>query len=111
MTAKVVVFEIPLINNPQTFPISLSGLSYQLLVYWCWPAQCWMLDIYDRSLNPILLGTPLVTGADLLAQYRYLGIPGELVVQTDSDTLELPTFTNLGAGSHLYFIPFDQGAS
>jgi hypothetical protein len=65
----------------------------------------WLLDIADTTETPILQGVPLVTGEDLLAQYRYLTNlpPGQLVVSTDGSPDALPTFTNLGVASHLYY--------
>ena len=97
------VYEIPLSPTPQTFQISLAGTVYTLTLYWADPFG-WFLNIADASGNPILNGVPLVTGADLLAQYAYLGFGGSLIVQTSHDTDAVPTFTNLGINSHLYFV-------
>lgn len=108
---SVTAYEVPLISAPQNFQISLSNVLYRCTIYWCWPAQCWILDIYDNQLNPVVLGTPMVTGADILAQFKYLGIPGRMIVQSDFNTLAMPTFDNLGQGSHLYYVPFNQGNS
>lgn len=44
----------------------------------------------------------MITGANLLEQYAYLGIDVDLRVQTDNDPDKLPTFENLGITSHLY---------
>ena len=98
------VSEIPLVNTPQTLGISLSGTVYTLRVTWCWPASVWILDILDSSANPILTGVPMVTGANLLEQYAYLGIGGKLYVQSDNDPGAPPTFTNLGQQGHLYYV-------
>jgi hypothetical protein len=95
---------VPLINKPQTLSIALGGTTYNLNVYWCRIGQLWMLDIADVNSNPILGGIPLVTSADLLAQYAYLGFAGALIVQTANDTLALPTFANLGDQGNLYFV-------
>jgi hypothetical protein len=110
MTTPLQVFEISLIAAPQEFQVTLSGVDYRMRVTWCWPILCWILDVYDAStLEPILLGNAVVTGADLLAQFDYLGFPGAFVVQTDHDRLAQPTFENLGTLSHLFYIPTDQG--
>lgn len=98
------VFEIPLIAAPQKLSITLIATVYNLTVSWNTFAQCWMLDIDDASNNSIVTGIPLVTGADLLAQYEYLGIGGPLFVQTDNAIDEIPTYDNLGTDSHLYFV-------
>lgn len=64
----------------------------------------WAVDIASSNGSPIVNGIPLVTGCDLLAQYRHLGFAGELRVQTSSDPDAVPTWANLGNQSHLYWI-------
>ncbi len=97
-------FEIPLTSTPQTFTISLSGTEYRLTVQWRnADGAGWILDIADTSNNPIIEGIPLVTGVNLLEQYAYLGFTGVLWVQTTADPDAVPTFDNLGVGSHLYW--------
>ena len=94
-------YEIPLTPTPQTFGVSLDGTQYRLTLYW---AQGWTMNIADALDNPIVNGIPLVTGADLIAQYRYLGLTGSLIVFSAPDPDALPTFDNLGIGSRLLFI-------
>lgn len=96
--------EIPLQPAAASFAIDLSGAGYRMALHWCAPAACWMLDIADADGAPVVLGVPLVTGADLLAQYDYLGIRGALEVQSDSDTDKVPDFASLGGDGHLYFL-------
>lgn len=99
------IYEIPLASKPESFQITLAGVTYKLNVTWRdAPQGGWFVDILDVSGNLIIGGIPLVTGADLLAQYAYLGIGGELWVQTDGDTAAVPTYDNLGRESHLYFV-------
>lgn len=96
--------EIPLTAEPQTFAIALGDTTYQLtLSYRDAVGGGWILDIADVDGAPLLCGVPLVTGADLLVQYRYMNFGGELNVQTDSDIDAVPTFDNLGTVSHVYF--------
>jgi hypothetical protein len=109
ITTVTKVFEIPLVSVPQKFQIAIGGTNYQLGVWWCWPMECWMMDLILADTNTqLLMGFPLVTGADLLQQYAYLGLPGQLIVQTDADVLAAPTFDNLGQLAHLYYVPFNQ---
>jgi hypothetical protein len=98
-------YEIPLIAANQRFRVTLVGVTYSMLVRWCAPAACWILDISDTSDVPIVSGIPLVTGADLLESYKTLGIGGQLVVQTDFNTDAVPTYKNLGEQGRLYFLP------
>ena len=77
------VSEIPLTADNQQFSIVLAGTTY------------------DEQSNTIISGIPLVTGADLLAQYAYLGLGFKLAVFCDDATQAYPTKTNLGTRSHL----------
>lgn len=97
-------FLIPLAATPQTFTITLAGVQYQMTVRWNFVAAAWILDIADSTGNPILSGVPLVTGDDLLEQFDYLNIGGQLAVQTNNNVFAVPTFTNLGQEGNLYFI-------
>jgi len=96
--------EIPLTAEPQKFSITLAGVSYQLVLKWNVPANCWVLDIYSEAGVAILAGVPLVTGANLLAQYDYLNFGGELICESAFNLNAVPTFSNLGSTSHVYFV-------
>lgn len=89
---------------PQKFTISLAGVTYNMVLQWNGQGSFWGLDIADQNNVPIIQGLPLVTGIDLLEQYAYLGIGGQLIVTTDFDTGAPPTSSNLGSQSHLYFV-------
>jgi hypothetical protein len=97
-------YEIPLQANAQTFVIQLAGVTYGMTLRWNESNQTWILDIADANGVALLQGIPLITGADLLAQYGYLGFGGSLYAQTDHDTFAPPTYANLGSDSHLYFV-------
>jgi hypothetical protein len=97
-------YVVPLIPAAQTLSVSLGGNQYNLRVLWNAAANCWVLDIYDASNSPVVLGIPIVTGVDLLRQFGYLNFGGQLIAQTDFDTLAVPTADNLGTNSNLYFV-------
>lgn len=97
-------YEIPLSASPQTFSISLNKVDYNITLEWCDPSNAWKIDIADVNNVKILSGIPLVTGVDLLEPYAYLNFGGQLIVQTDHDTDAVPTFENLGANGHLYWV-------
>lgn len=101
----MITYEIPLSPNPQVFGIVLSGTSYRMtFVYRDAPGAGWVMDIADANDNPLVCGIPLVTGIDLLSQYRYLGFVGGLVVDSDGNPDDVPTYDNLGITSHLWYI-------
>lgn len=98
-------YEIPLTPDPQRFTVTLSGVDYRLTVqYRAAGGSGWVLDIADTSNEPIVSGIPLVTGVDLLGQYRHLGFSGRLWVQGASDPDDVPTFEDLGIGSHVFWV-------
>lgn len=98
-------FLIPLLNVPQDFFITLADRELRLVSkYNPMLEGGWVLDIYDGDTDaPIVMNIPMVTGADLLAQYEYLNLKGQLIVFTDGDELAVPTLENLGVESNLYF--------
>ena len=97
-------YEIPLQASAQTFVISLAGVTYGMTLRWCASNASWILDIADANGVALVQGIPLVTGADLLAQYAYLGIGGSLYAQTDHDVYQVPNYAGLGSSGHLYFV-------
>ncbi len=97
-------FEIPLSPEAQQFNISLGGVTYGVNLYWNANSSTWCIDLSDNSGNPIVRGIPLVANVNLLEQYAYLGIGGQLIVQSDDDPNAPPTSDNLGSISHLYFV-------
>jgi hypothetical protein len=98
------VNEIPLSPEPQAFRIVLADKTYGLLLRWNIESHNWVLDISDADGAPLVLGIPIVTGTDLLGQYKHLGIGGSLVAQTDHNPYVVPTFTSLGVTGRLYFV-------
>lgn len=104
MTLAVPLFEIPLSGSPQTFAVMLNGTEWRLTFTYR-DAPCgmggWILDIADFTDAAVLCGVPLVTGADLLGQFEYLGLRGFLFVYSDGNPDAVPTFANLGSGSHV----------
>tara|TARA_R110000868_G_scaffold62751_6_gene189495 strand:- start:1064 stop:1378 length:315 start_codon:yes stop_codon:yes gene_type:complete len=98
-------FVVPLVALPQRFPIELAGYPYICQCRWNGEAPAWTLDLVDGITNEVLfVGLDIVTGTDLLSQYRYLEIGGALVAYTKGETNAPPSETNLGIESKLYFV-------
>lgn len=98
-------FLIPLLNVPQDFNITLADRNLRLVSKWNDADEAgWVLDVYDGETNAaLIMNVPMITGADLLEQYEYVGLNGKLIVFTDGDELAVPTLENLGTESNLYF--------
>lgn len=112
--SEIQFFEIPLFSSPQTMGITLGGVAYNLRFLYrdsqgaypnILPAG-WIMDLLDQNNNLLAGALPLITGLDILEQYRYLGVGGGLFVATDGDPDAVPTYENIGTASHLYFVPF-----
>jgi hypothetical protein len=99
------IYEIPLRPGAQKFSVDFGTIYVMRLVYRDAEEAGWTLDILQQDEEPILCGIPLVTGADLLDQYAYLGFGVRLYVLTDGDPFAVPTYANLGTGAHLYVEP------
>lgn len=97
-------YEIPLSSIAQVFQIQMGGVTYSMQVTWNIPGACWLLSLATAEGISILTSIPLQPGVDLLAQHSYLGIPGQLWVQSDGDLNKVPGFTTLGASGHLYYV-------
>lgn len=99
------IFQLPIQTTAQIFSITLSGVIYTLTIqYRNDPNAGWVLDIGDVNNNAIVQGIPLITGANLLGKYAYLGFVGGLYVQTTTDPDAVPTFDNLGTDGQIYYV-------
>lgn len=103
------IYKIPLVvGTPQSLSVTFGVTEYRLSLRYRDVDNdqgLWTLDVADVVTNKdIVCGIPLVTGADLLAQYKYLNIAGSLGVYTDGEPDAVPSFENLGQDSNLYFV-------
>lgn len=98
------VFKLPLTNIPQTFILPLSGVDYNVTCKWNDADEAgWVIDLADANNVPLAGNIPLIVGADLLSGLEYLGVQGQLFVYTDGNQFLVPTLTNLGVESNVYF--------
>lgn len=102
MAATYNFFGIPLVPEPQKLAISLGGVNYVLKLRYNARLELWLLDIADAEERPLVSGIPLVTGADLLGQYRHLGIKGALIAY-EGGSDRPPMFDTLGVTGGLVF--------
>ncbi|EHV49013.1 putative bacteriophage protein [Escherichia coli DEC5E] len=91
--------EIPLTADNQQFSIVLGGVTWRISIIW--RVLYWIMDLQNDRGEPVISGIPLVTGADLLAQYACMGLGFKLVVVCDDNTQDYPTKIDLGGRSHL----------
>jgi len=101
-------YEIPLSSMNQQFYFSFDGITTYWLRFYFNNTQdedaLWLLDINDVNKNPIVCGIQIVTGVDLLGQFKYLGFPVILYCWSDgANPYAAPTYDNIGTNSHMYF--------
>ncbi|PHM66899.1 phage baseplate plug family protein [Xenorhabdus stockiae] len=95
------VVEIPLLAGNQVFDIQLGGIAYRMRIQYRGVAG-WVLDIMHPNSEPMVLGTPLVSGVDILESYQSLGFNGALVfVCKDGNET---SGEGLGDTKRLYFL-------
>src|ERR1700751_919902 len=105
MATPLTNLEIPLTPKNQTLAVVLAGVFYNLRFLFNQTLDenaCWILDISDVNNNPLVAGIPLVTGEDMLVQYKYLNFNIALFCFTDGNPGAIPSATNLGVTSHVY---------
>jgi len=104
------IFLVPLTAAPQEFQIGLNGVNYILTLKWNDSFDGgWEFDLSYSDTNEQIIGSaPFIAGADILDGLGYLGIGGNLYVYTDGNPDEVPTYTNLGIDSNLYFATPDE---
>jgi hypothetical protein len=96
---------VPLTNNPnQTLQVVLAidGTSVTLRLHVTYNSMSgyWVMDIADKSNNPLIVGIPLICGnypaANLLAQQRYMSIGACYIINYAQVPTDSPDATNLG---------------
>jgi hypothetical protein len=106
------IYEIPLSPQAQRVRVDIGAATYTLTLRWNQFMAAWVMDIHDLNDIPLALrglnGVPLVTGTDLLGQFRYLGIGGgvpmiAMTIGPGRSPDEVPSYTDLGIDSHLFF--------
>jgi hypothetical protein len=89
----------------QKLTLSLPSGDYVVTLRWYAAVEAgWVMDIANATGVPLVSALPLVTGADLLAQHRHLGIGARLVVASDKRVDDVPAFAELGVSSWLFVI-------
>ena len=92
--------EIPLTSGSQILYCNIGSITYRLSINWRDPYG-YYLDLADNNGNYIIRGVPIVTGCDIMAQLKYLNIPGQWVILTDGQQPYLnPSYNALGLTSH-----------
>lgn len=80
--------EIPFSVNVSSFmeQLTLDNTVFIFIFNWNWRGQFWTMTILDRESVPLAYGIKLVTGIDLLRQYRSSELPqGSMFVSKAGD--------------------------
>lgn len=89
-------YQIPLSEGSQTFSITLGDHQCKIsVIYRDAVGGGWFIDVERTDGSAAVFGLPLVTGVDLLAQHKHLGLGG-LSVQWSGGGMEYPSFEDMG---------------
>lgn len=106
-----ILYRIPLVAEPQSFDMSIGELSLTISVVWNEELPAWEMTALNTLTSEFLFNAlPLVTGVDLMEQFKHLGIEGKVFVYTNGDADAVPTLTNLGVESHMYYLVGEEDA-
>lgn len=100
------VYNIPVNNQNQISQVQLLNVQYTFRLMWNQFGNCWYLDISDINDNYLVNSVPLLSGRDILKQFKYLNIGGALIVYNSLNPLLPPGFSDFGVTSFLWFIPY-----
>lgn len=99
-------FIIPVNAYPESFSISLDGISYSVTTRYNEYVNQWCIDmISDIDGSVIMLNQPVLAGIDLAEQYRFK-FANSLVTWTNgvADGLVDPTYDNFGTDAELQYV-------
>lgn len=84
--------------------VTLTGVIF--IFYFKWNAlnEYWVMNIYDRNSNPILLGIKIVTNYDLTSQFVAAGMPsGDILCQNVLDEWNDIARFDMGETNELFY--------
>lgn len=89
-------YQIPLAEGSQTFTVTLGDYQCKVsVIFRDADGGGWFIDVERTDGSAAVYGLPLVTGVDLLAQHKHLGLGG-LSVQLSGGGMEYPSFDDMG---------------
>lgn len=101
------LFSIPLRTGSQRLTVDLGDGDYNFrFLYRKAPETGWSMDI-DGPRGIAIHGVPLLLGTDLLWQFQYFQIPGQLFVRRLNEGSEVLSYDDMGRNIQLLF---DNGA-
>ena len=101
-------FEVPLQPYPHQFRLSVRDNDYLMRLYYREADEAgWHMDFSDAANQAWkIAGIPLLTGLDLLMQYKFLLLGFELWLKHDYG-LDMPAYGDLGSVARLYVVTPD----
>jgi hypothetical protein len=98
------IYNIPLSPGAQRFSVDLGDGDYRFrLIYRDADEAGWSMDI-DGPRGIAIHGIPFVVGIDLLWQYRYFGVPGQLFAHRTDDGPEIVAYEDMGIAVQLVYV-------
>lgn len=103
------VTEFPLSKNiNQTYTVTVSGdsrnITFIVEQFYNNIAGYWIINIYDKSKQPVVMDIPLLAGQNLLEQYGYLNIGELYVINIGDQSISKPDDTNIADNFKLVWV-------
>ena len=102
-----IAYEVPLRPTPIIQSMTIHKKTFQIRTQYRDADEAgWVIDFHDITEDPNLVlfeGAPLVTGLDLLYQYKYLGFDFAMIMLCQKGR-STPTFESLGIEDKLVIV-------
>lgn len=101
---------IPFTDYPRySQEITLDDIPYRFDFDWNFRGQYWTMSVYDRELEPLILGLKVVVGRDLFGDFPGRDLPpGSMLAIADDGSLDRIEDGDLGERVNLVYFTEDE---
>lgn len=104
MESRISLSNLPNQVYTVTIPGEKRNITFIITQSFNEEAGYWVMGIYDKSNNPVVINIPLLPGYDLLEQYGYLDIGELYIVNIGDQSVEVPDDKNIGSNFELSWV-------
>lgn len=86
------------------FRVDLDGVTFSISIRINGRSNRWIMDVKDTDDNPLVMGTPLLQGTDLIDRFKDQRLPaGHFIMQSLEDETREAGADDLGENSLLLY--------
>lgn len=97
---------MPVTSTPfvYEFRVDLDGVTFSISIRINGRSNRWIMDVKDTDDTPLVMGTPLLQGADLIDRFKDQRLPeGHFIMQSLEDETREAGIDDLGENSLLLY--------